>query len=83
MMLEAGVDAKLKEEGVELSKGEEVDDVCSSKSRGGRYGLCGVSMCANEKRWVGGCSTGSDQVGFCSWGRQNSVVFEKESLCLA
>ena len=53
IMLEAGVDAKLKEEGVELSRGEEVDDAGTSISRGGRYGLYGVSMGANGKRRVG------------------------------
>ncbi len=55
IMLKAGVDTKLEEEGVELSIGEGEDDGCSSKSRGGRYGLYGVSVCmgANAKRWVG------------------------------
>lgn len=43
-MLEAGVDTKLKEEGVELSRGEEEGDGYSSKSGGGRNGLYGVSV---------------------------------------
>ena len=65
IMLEAGVDTKLKEEGVEPSTGEEADDGCSSKSRGGRYGLYGVSvsMGANEKRWVGAV-LGSNKLAF-------------------
>jgi hypothetical protein len=62
-MLEAGVDAKLKEEGVELSRGEGVDDACPSKSTGGRYGLYGVSMGANGKRGLGAV-LGSNKLAF-------------------
>jgi len=48
--LEAGVDTRLEEEGVQLSRGEEVDEVYSPKSGGdGRYGLLRVSIGANEK----------------------------------
>lgn len=44
------MDTRLEEEGVRLSRGEEVDEVCSPKSGGdGRYGLLRVSISANEK----------------------------------